>query len=84
MAFMSFHSNDNPKTKINVELIESEADIASEFRGFPVLLTIDGTSVYLRKKEAEDIWVLLGAALQDIDRAEINEALDPKRLMGDS
>jgi hypothetical protein len=83
MAFTSLHTNDNSKSKIDIEIIESKEELASEFKGFPILMTIDGLNVYLRKLEAERIFILLGAALREIDKAEINEALDPKRF-GDS
>lgn len=73
--FFSHHSKDNPKTKIDVEILETDNQVADEFKGFPILLLVDQLHVYLRKEEAERIFFLLGSSLQEIDRKIIDKTL---------
>ena len=75
MAFMSCHTKDNPRPKIDVEVIEKDLDAVSEFEGFPILVSIDGLHVYLRKPESEKLWELLGAALHDLDLQELKKSI---------
>jgi hypothetical protein len=73
--FFSHHSKDNPKTKIDVELLETDDQVTDEFKGFPILLLVDQLHVYLRKEEAERIFFLLGSSLQELDRKVIDKNL---------
>lgn len=73
--FFSHHSKDNPKTKIDVEILETDNQVVDEFTEFPIILLVDQLHIYLRKEEAEIIYFLLGSSLQELDRQVIDKNL---------
>lgn len=73
--FFSHHSKDNAKPKIDLEIIETREQIADDLNGVPIMLLLDQLHIYLRKQSAERLYFLLGSALQELDRIEIEKNL---------
>jgi hypothetical protein len=73
--FYSTHTKEG-KQRIEVVLLsETDFEGVSDFKEHPVMLDFEGLLVYLRKQEANKLTILLNAAMQDLDRKEIEEGL---------
>lgn len=73
--FYSTHTKEG-RQKIEVVLLsDSNFEGVTEFREHPVMLDFEGLFVYLKKEEANKLTILLNAAMQDLDRKEIEEGL---------
>jgi hypothetical protein len=75
IMFFSHHSKDNPKTKIDIELLETDDQVTDDFKGFPILSIVGELHLYWRKEEFETFIMKGLQTLQELDRKVIDKNL---------
>lgn len=73
--FMSFHNKDKSNPKIEVNLFEDQDfQGVSEFEKHPVCVVIEGSVIYLRAEEAQELAEKLNRTMRELDRRRINNS----------